>query len=391
MAERLVIEDFNLFRGKHCQTAALMKILEYHGLHLSEEMLFGLGGGIGFIYWYTKRMPAPFIGARGGKREDFLLDICKRIGVEVSVTQTTSPIKGHEELKKLLREGEPAIVFVDMAYLPYFALPEEAHFGGHTIVVYGVDEHEDIVSISDLGRKPVTLSVKDLKKARSSKFPPMPPKNKLLWLKYPSMMGDLERGIIEGIKECCTGMLKPPINNIGLAGIKKWADIVPKWPKQFKGSGLFGCLFNTFVWIEISGTGGSAFRPMYAQFLKESSSVLNSPGLNGVAELFEESGRIWSDIATAALPNSWPLLKRIRELSVEKNRIFKEQEPGALEKMLRINEELDAVMNRTVEDLRARDLAPLLTELRERIVDCYEVEKRAFEQLNEISKVREVS
>lgn len=391
MDERFVIEDFNLFGGKHCQTATLKKILEYHGLHLSEEMLFGLGGGIGFIYWYTKRMPAPFIGTRGGKREDFLLDVCKRIGVEVSITQTTSPIKGDEELKKLLHGGEPAIVFVDMAYLPYFALPEEAHFGGHTIVVYGVDEQEDVVYISDLGRKPVTLSVTDLQKARSSKFPPMPPKNRLLRIKYPLKLDDLERGIREGIRECCTGMLKPPIKNIGLAGIKKWADIVPKWPKQFKGLGLFGCLFNTFVWIEISGTGGSAFRPMYAQFLRESSSILKTPGLNEVAELFEESGRIWSDIATAALPDSWSSLKRIRELSLEKNWIFKEQELGALEKMRRINEELGALMNRAVEDLQTLDLTSLLTELREKIVDCYEVEKRAVEQLNEISKVKEVS
>ena len=45
--------DLKEFGGKHCQTTALKSILSYYGLTISEEMLFGLGGGVGFIYWYT--------------------------------------------------------------------------------------------------------------------------------------------------------------------------------------------------------------------------------------------------------------------------------------------------------------------------------------------------
>ena len=205
--EKLLVPDFKQFGGKHCQTAALKNVLDHHGLHFSEEMLFGLGGGIGFIYWYTKRMPAPFIGSRGGKREDFLIDICHRIGAAASITQTSSSNKGHDELRKLLRDNEPAIVFLDMAYLPYMALPEEAHFGGHTVVVYGLDEQENRVYISDRGKNPVTVKIEDLKRARSSRFPPFPPRNKLLKIKYPSedlrqenpapLLADLRQKILE--------------------------------------------------------------------------------------------------------------------------------------------------------------------------------------------------
>ena len=67
MKEKLMIAGFNQFGGKHCWTTALKSLFDHHGLHLSEEMLFGLGGGIGFIYWYMKMMPAPFIGGRHGK------------------------------------------------------------------------------------------------------------------------------------------------------------------------------------------------------------------------------------------------------------------------------------------------------------------------------------
>ena len=386
MAEKLIIEGFKQFGGKHCLTAALKNILDYHGLHLSEEMLFGLGGGVGFIYWYMKLMPGPFIGTRYGKGTDPLIDTCRRMGAKVTIVQTTSPKKGHEELKKLLGEGEPAFVFVDMAYLPYMAIPEKAHFGGHAVVVFGLDEEEATVYISDRGKKPVTVSIEDLKRARSSKFPPFPPKNKLLKIKYPSKIENLEKGIRESIGECCTNMLRPPVKNIGLAGIQKWAHIVLKWPQQFKGLDLFGCLFNVFVYIEIGGTGGSAFRTMYAQFLREASSILDKSDLNEVAEMFEDSGKIWSEIAAAALPDSWPTLKRTRELCVEKNRIFEEQESGALKKMQKINLELDDLMKKAAEDLQEKNLAPLLSGLEQKILECYEAEKKAFQTLSSAMK-----
>lgn len=149
-------------------------MLDRHGISLSEEMLLGLGGGVGFIYWYMKLMPSPFIGTRYGKGTDFPRNICKRIGADVSVVETSSPKRGYEELKAILRSGEPAVVYGDMAYLPYFAVPEVAHFGGHVFVVFGLDEEEDEVYIYDRGRNPVTVGLSDLKKARGSKFSPSP-------------------------------------------------------------------------------------------------------------------------------------------------------------------------------------------------------------------------
>ena len=135
MADKLMIQGFRQFVGKHCETTALKRALDRHGLSLSEEMLLGLGGGIGFIYWYMKLMPSPFVGGRYGKGTDFPENICKRIGVGMTIVETLSEKKGYEELKAILRGGEPAVVYGDMAYLPYFAVPEIAHFGGHVFVV----------------------------------------------------------------------------------------------------------------------------------------------------------------------------------------------------------------------------------------------------------------
>ncbi|MBU7015581.1 MAG: BtrH N-terminal domain-containing protein, partial [Theionarchaea archaeon] len=177
----MVLENFKYFGGKHCQTTALRSILQYYGIDMSEEMLLGLGGGLGFIYWYMKQMPAPFVGGRSGSRnEEFMIKMLERMGGKGSLFETGSAKKGHEYLMEMLRCGKPVYTYVDMAYLPYLALPGDAHFGAHTVVVYGIDEQEDTVYLSDRGKGPLTVSVEDLKNARSSKFPPFPPRNKIL-------------------------------------------------------------------------------------------------------------------------------------------------------------------------------------------------------------------
>jgi len=382
MAEKLILEGFKPFIGKHCETTALKRALDYHGLTLSEEMLLGLGGGIGFIYWYVKVMPSPFVGGRNGKVAEFAMTACKRLGAEVSVMETASAKRGYEELKALLRDGEPAVTYVDMAYLPYFAMPEQAHFGGHVVAVFGLDEDKDVVRIYDRGRDPVTVSIADLARARGSKFPPFPPKHRLLKIKYPAQIGNLGAGIKDSILECCHNMLKPPIKNIGLAGMQKWAEMVVKWPEQFKGLNLLGALMNGFMYIEIAGTGGSAFRSMYARFLEEASSIINQPLLKEVAEMMRQSAVIWSQIAARFLPDSWPNLKRMRQLIVEKNRLFEEQEPGALNAMLQINREFDVLMTRAVDDL----IRPptFLYDVQKSILRCHEIESQAFQRLSSI-------
>ncbi|MFC1860811.1 BtrH N-terminal domain-containing protein [Chloroflexota bacterium] len=103
MAEKLAIQGYKHCGGKHCWTTALKNALDYHGLHLSEEMLFGLGSGVGFICWNMKHMPAPFIGGRYGKGTEPLIRICQRIGAEAAVIETASAKKGYEDLKRILR------------------------------------------------------------------------------------------------------------------------------------------------------------------------------------------------------------------------------------------------------------------------------------------------
>ena len=57
------IQGFRSLETHHCVTGSMRHLYEFRGFPISEEMLFGLGAGLGFVYWQMKDAP-PFIGGR---------------------------------------------------------------------------------------------------------------------------------------------------------------------------------------------------------------------------------------------------------------------------------------------------------------------------------------
>ena len=57
-----------------------------------------------------------------------------------------------------------------------------------------------------------------------------------------------------------------------------------------------------------------------------------------------------------------------------------EQAPGALDAMININEHLDELMRKAVEDLKKPP--SFLTEVQQSILRCYQIERKAFEKLS---------
>jgi hypothetical protein len=380
--EKLLVRGFKPFIGKHCETSALGKVLAHYGLSISEDMLLGLGGGIGFIYWHMKKMPYPFIGGRNGRFPGFLAAICGSLGAASRLSRTTSAKKGYEELKSLLRMGKPAIVYGDIAYLHHFA-SNGAHFGGHAFVVFGLDEEKGIVSIYDRGKEPIELSIAELEKARSSKFPPFPPKHALLFVDFPSGSSsdkiDLRAQIRRAVNDCCAAMVNPPLQSFGLSGINKWSKTIMEWPKMFNHEELFDCLVGSFINIEIGGTGGSAFRSMYARFLREAGGLSRNSCLLDAAELIGESAKAWNRISAGLLPDSNPRFKRTRELLLMKNRLFENQDQNSSEKMKEINTEIGKIRS---EAAGYCSQAPkFLADVQREILDCHAVECKAFDIL----------
>jgi len=220
--------------------------------------------------------------------------------------------------------------------------------------------------------------------AKNSRFPPFAPKNALLKMDFPKEPGVDRKNIENAIRDCCRNMLYPPIKNLGLEGMLKWSRMVVNWPAQFQGLKLFGCLFNVFIYIEIGGTGGGAFRPMYADFLDEATGITGRNVFSEPARIYREAARVWRDIANGALPESWPALAKLRKLMLEKNRVFEKKDNGSLPRLLDLNRQMQPLMHQAAKELdenRGGKRDKLLKDLQQMILDLHEIEREAAQKM----------
>ncbi len=283
--------------GVHCESSALRDIFEFHGFKFSEPMIFGLGSGLGFVYWHSKQMPYPFVG---GRARDLDKTLCTNLGVSVKVNRTSSKTRAHEALKALTNKNIPVVIHVDMPYLKYLGLPERAHFGAHTVVVTGLDEDKGLAYIADTMFKDLqTATLKELEQARSSTFKPFPPENKWFTFEFPTKLTPVEVAIRNAITKTTKSMLYPSIKNLGVKGINHFASEIVKWPKLFPPeNALFRQLYEVdYIMMEEDGTGGGLFRYLYSRFLKEAGELLNNKELADLSQRYHLIGQKWTTIA----------------------------------------------------------------------------------------------
>ena len=383
---RILIDGFKHMAGYNCQLSSMRKVLVHGGIELSEPMILGLCSGLGFFYYYMKRMPFPMMLGLAVKKTEVFERTITRLGGSAKVTETASDNAAHNNLVKILESGQPAITFADFAYLPFFfgegaSIPNEeaGHFGGHTFVTYGIDEEKDEAYVSDRFAKPFTMSYEQLKAARGSKFAPFPAKNKLVELVFPKKVKDIKTILPQAIKANVDFMENPPITNMGLKGFGKWRKMLPTWGTDFKGDNLIGGLISTFIYMETGGSGGALFRPVYKMFLEEAGELLNNDGLLKAAELFGEATDKIRELEEAILPDELPNIAKFRELFLKSNKI---QESGAKDYQNQLNgmddEILEAMKGASKEADKWKDHIP---QIDKGIEVWHQVEAKAWEQV----------
>ena len=295
------LRGFQPFETHHCVTGSMRHIYEFHRCAISEDLLLGLGAGVGFVYWHMKGT-TPFLGGRvnvGRPGEEGLEKTAgKRTGVRVERFQTESTRKAEKVVLELLSAGEPVMVQVDMGFLPYFHFSKKYHFGGHVVVVAGCDPEVQKVLVADRDGKLHPVSVKELTRARSSKFKPFPPRNTWYNFDFKDKRPPKPEELRQAIREVVTGMLRPPIANLGVKGIRTAAARVRLWPKLMDKEQLHYTCFNTFIFIDATGgTGGGLFRYMYARFLNEAEGILGDARLADISEQVRRIGDLWQNAA----------------------------------------------------------------------------------------------
>jgi Butirosin biosynthesis protein H, N-terminal len=117
---------FATYPTQHCVTGSLRHVYDFHGYPISEDMLLGLGRGLGFVYFHIGGSD-PFYGDRANHasptEEGMEKTAGRRTGVAVEAHATSSARKAENALRVLLERREPVLVYVDMVWLRMSVIP----------------------------------------------------------------------------------------------------------------------------------------------------------------------------------------------------------------------------------------------------------------------------
>jgi len=286
-------DGFRNFNTHHCVTGSMRHVYEHNHHPISEDMLLGLGEGVGFIYWHQKDQ-VPFFGGRCNPKPSLEELAGRRTGVEIIPHTTTSQKKARVTLIEMLEANHPVMLQVDMGFLPYFDFSgADYHFGGHAIVACGYDPQTDRILVADRdGLYEVPMA--DLAKSRNSTYKPFPPKNRWYSFDFTNKRTPTQGEIYESIHKQAKLMLEPPISNLGVTGIRKTARMIPQWPQILSEEHLRWALFNGYIFTSpAGGTGGGCFRYMFSRFLAEGAVISENNRLAESARDFQLIGDRW--------------------------------------------------------------------------------------------------
>lgn len=254
-------------------------------------MLFGLGEGLGYIFWNMKMMDFPFIGGRV-KPDALTENICRNLNLKLEVLETSSKKKAWENVVKYLEQGKAVSLKLDCYYLEYFT--NKIHFAGHYVAMYGYDNEYAYLVDTNLQGEETKTSLKNLELARSEKGP-MSSKNLSYTIQNTGKEYDLKKTLIVAIKNNAVDFLNPPIKNIGYKGILKTSQEIIKWFNNSKD--IERDFKTTAMLMEEGGTGGALFRNLYRDFLKESYELLKIKQIDEAHTLFSEIAILWNQVS----------------------------------------------------------------------------------------------
>lgn len=287
--------------GSNCSTTALKNILNYYDYNLSEDYIFGLGSGLGFIYQYYANSNEYFLS---GKNESVELNAINALGGTIITGSFDDNELAWREVKSYIDQDIPVILDLSIRDLPYFKpyLSNLANigFGLHNAVLCGYNEKSRTVQLLDhRWSEPLIVSFEDLAKARNSSG------NVSSHNAYKVLLISSERKNFSNIRHSIllniNRMKNPFAYKMGLPGIsmfKKDINLIIR-EKNFEDA------ITTYSYLmERLGTGGGNFRRMYARFLNQVSD--NSLNLK-----YKEIGNSYFDLS-----KKWRRLSIIMEQMV---------------------------------------------------------------------------
>jgi hypothetical protein len=283
--------DFVHAPGQHCATTAISLLLRTHGHKLSEPMILGLGAGLDFGYLVGERLtPTRYLFDRAAYLE---ADAFAALGIPTVVRQTANRDEAWSWVRNEIDAGRPALIQADIRWLDYY--DTKTHFGGHKILVVGYDDERRTALISDnaypeLQQIPLT----SLARARAETTTPWLLENDWFDLRMPAALTPPEIAVPRAIAAQAVRLLSDRGPILGLPAMERAAQEMPSWGEAADWK---WCARFSYQVVEKRGTGGGAFRKMYAAFLREATPFCPDIARLGLAPQMAEIAARWTELA----------------------------------------------------------------------------------------------
>jgi hypothetical protein len=392
-------DGYTLRGGTHPETAALANTLANAGVTIggrkvTEELILGVGGGLGagYILWQFKgHHPIVTLGFRNQWQypDRWVAKTCARLGVEATVSETSGHVTALRTLREALsKDGPRPLVWIDAQEIGYWHFPDRlSGVWGYPVVV--TDERDGRFLIDDRNSALLTIDGTTMRAARGriTSY-----RNRLVTLDSPAEipMGILVEAVQTGLEEQ-VGHLGSASDSFSLPTWRKWARMLTDdsnkkaWRNAFADQkGLSGVLLTIYESIESSGFGGGSLRGLYASFLDTASDLLDRPGLGRVSGAYRDLDRQWVDLAQRVAPSGEEPFGRARELIDSLHQYVLDggdaERPAAelaAKEMWRLRDALDEE-----QIFDASTFEGLLEELGRDIHALYEAERGALAQLS---------
>jgi hypothetical protein len=269
------ITGYRSFPGEHCGSVAMRGLLHHYcGLDLPEDVVFGLGAGLGVMLLASPAMsPGTLVAGRTPSME---VDLAAHLGVDYEERAEPDDERAWQDVREEVLAGRPTMLSGDIFYLDYREY--KVHFPGHRFVLLGFDDEKRVVYIADrIREEPEVCSYPALFKSRN---PPEGLSTRNLWGRFrgTAVKHDLTDATRLAVATCTRRMLGEEGTRLealspsgeatvtsGIAGIRRLAEELPSWADADDPATL--ATYNAAC-IEKFGNGGGNFRRMYARFLE---------------------------------------------------------------------------------------------------------------------------
>lgn len=333
--------DFEHKQSAHCESGVTRNLLNYHGLNITEPLVFGIGAGLFFTY-------LPFLKMGNNPTFSFRVwpgQVFKRTAHELGIQYYFKTFKDQKEsmdsLISALDKGYPVGVTTGVFFLPHFPKEYRTNFNGHNMVIFGYENNRFYVSDTVIEKR-VEISYDDLMRVRFAQGA-MAPKGRMY---YPSDVPkeiDLRKPILAGIKKTANNITGVPFPYIGAKGIRKLSKHMRSWETKL-GADTAAIYLTALLQLEEEfGTGGAGFRFLYGAFLSEAAEILNKPALKELSGEMGETANKWREFSYFGSKNckkrakpeeSWDKLAEILlDIAGREEKIFRSLARIAAEKV----------------------------------------------------------